>query len=173
MAVAATYDLITTVTASGSSATLQATSISQAYTNLRCVLWGNTNASTTTSPSVQFNSSTAVYTIHTTGVTTGGAAYNGNVTVASNSSIIDCAGLNFNMPTASATRGVIIMDIPYYSSTTLGSKQFYIRYNAAPYMLMANGRYALTSAISTVSFILPSSSWRAGSTLSIYGILKA
>jgi hypothetical protein len=166
------YDSIATVVASGSSATLQFTSIPSTYTHLqiRGIVKSTTAGSSLTDATLTFNSDTSSsYTRHILyGNGSSALAFGGTAGAAWSIGASD-------VPTAGYTSmfGAQVIDILDYANT---NKNKTVRaltgadVNGAGTVALSSTVFLKTTAISTIELGMPSGNFASGTTFTLYGI---
>jgi hypothetical protein len=166
-----TISLISTVTASGSSAAIDFASISQSFTDLFAVISGRTSATGNIVSTLQFNSDTGANYSFRYLQGTGGAA---SSSAGTGTTSIQLGYANDAGTTASTFCSQSIY-IPNYTSASAKSISVdsVQENNGAQGLSWINaGRWTGTAAITFLSFGVASGNWVSGSTISLYGILK-
>ena len=153
-----TYEKIASTTAAGGSTSVTLSSIPATYTDLVLVASGSNSAQTDFK--VRFNSDTNTNYSNT-------ALYSdGSTTSSFKESNVTFCSLQF------ASSGTNIITINNYSNTTT-YKSILSRINVTPYVMAIVSLYRSTSAINSITCFVTSGSYNAGTTFTIYGILKA
>jgi hypothetical protein len=162
------YNSISTVTVGvGGQATIEFSSIPATYKHLQ--IRGLVKGATGVQLQVRLNSdTTANYSSHNLA----GDGASAQTTGSANVTFFRQFPYS-GMPTASNTFGVLVMDILDYADT---NKRKTVRTlygqdsNGSGEVGLASGSWFSTSAVSTVTFLLPSGSFPQYSTLALYGI---
>lgn len=167
-----TYELISSSALTADTATIVISSIPATYDDLRIFLTARSvigNGAVQENVSVQFNASSANFTsrrFYGDGATLTSDAPSGNI----NTSIIPASGA-----TASVF-GQLEMIVMQYANTTY-NKSFLIdsiaeTNGSTKYSTMYHGLWSQTSAITSITFTLPTGVFATHSTVSVYGISK-
>lgn len=161
---AITYESIASTTLSTSAANIEFTSISSAYTDLRLVISVLT-VNSIVGGYLRFNGSTSSYYI----------ARVGSSGTTQNDSFNNVAQLQIGQNLDTGIPSSFIIDIFNYAGST---NKNCIAYQAndqstSGRMYVSAGRWENTSAITSVRFLASSGNLAAGTTASLYGILKA
>lgn len=168
-----TYDKIATNTLSSATAVIDFTSIPSTYTDL--VLVGSVGASTTGIPFLtQFNNDTAnnYSTLTMYGAQTGsppGTAISSSGTYSNINSIY--VPINSGMPTT--VSAAYTMNIQDYASTSIFKTTITEYSYGLSEVNLNSGMWRSTSAINRITITAVGSTFLAGSTFTIYGILAA
>jgi hypothetical protein len=162
------YNSIATVTVGvGGQSTIEFTGIASTYKHLQ--IRGLVKGATGVQLQVRLNSdTTANYSSHNLAGDGASAVSTGSANVTFFRQFY-----NTGLPTAANTFGVIVMDILDYANTSKykTSRVFYgSDANGTGELGMSSGTWFSTTAISTVTFSLPSGSFPQYSTLALYGI---
>lgn len=164
---ATTYEKIATTTLGSAQSTIEFSSISSAYTDLRLVLVGT--MTTADVVRMRFNSDSGNNYSRTYLYGDGTSAVSGRST---NSSSI---GLATNYNWQSATVNMVEIDIFSYAGstykTTLHTESFDL--NGSGNVVKVVGLWRNTSAINTITFSTGGYQFSSGFTATLYGILKA
>jgi len=169
------FDSIATATASGSSATVQFSSIPSTYTHLqiRAIVKSTASGSTFTDGSLTFNSDTsASYTRHILyGNGTSVLAYGntGNTAWSIGGGDVPLAGYT-------SIFGAYIIDILDYTNTNKYKTVKALTgadVNGAGQVLLSSTVWLKTNAISSIELNCPSGNWASGTTFALYGIKAA
>jgi hypothetical protein len=160
---AATYTPIASITLGAAAASVTFSSIPQTYTDL--VLVGSVNTTAGLDYWYRLNSDS--------GSNYSNTQVRGNGTSAISFRVANATLNYFNGGAAPTTQHSFTMNLMNYSNTTTNKTQL-IRYdNAAQETILRVGLYRSTAAISTVLIQTDSSTFTAGSTFNLYGILGA
>ena len=161
----ATYEKIATTTVSGSAtATVTFSSISSAYTDLVCIFVGNQNAAATAK--LRYNNDTGLNYSQTDIVGSGSAVSN------QRRSNTDSFRL-YDILLSSNPINTFIFNINNYSNTTTYKTILMRSSDSGGEVGMAVNLWRSTSAINRLDFLTGATNWSAGSTFTLYGILKA
>jgi hypothetical protein len=163
----ATYEKIATTTLTGTSSTIDFTSISSAYTDLRLVLTYTSTAAFALTR-LRFNSNTSALYSNTTifgdGSTVDGNNYTGQTNIA-----IDTYGTSTTRPT--------LITIDLFSYTNATNKTVLLTasedQSGSGQVTRAVGLFRSSAAITEINLFTTSSTYAAGTTATLYGILKA
>ena len=164
---ATTYEIIATTTLSSTSSTINFTSISSAYTDLRLVLTYKISAGAPLTR-LRFNSDTTALYSNTTfmsdGTTGSGNNYSGQTNIA-----IDTYGASTTIPT------FITIDLFSYAGATFKTVLLTANedQNGSGQLSIAAGLYRSTAAITSINLFPTASTYAVGTTATLYGILKA
>jgi hypothetical protein len=163
----ATYEPIATTTLGSAASTIEITSIPATYTDLRLVLNGLHNTGTTT-VRMRVNSDTG------TNYAVGELSGDGSTVASSRSSTssrINCGNANFNNTYPS----LITADWFSYAGSTYKTCLITTSQdqNGSGVVYRSVGLWQSTSAITSITMALGSGEYAAGTTVSLYGILKA
>ncbi len=163
----ATYEPIATTTLGSATATISFTSISASYTDIRVVLVGS-HETTATTLRMQVNSDTGTNYSYTELIGDGATASSSRGT---SSSRINCGNANFNNTQPS----LITVDWFSYAGST--NKTCLVTAsqdrNGSGSVLRTVGLWRSTSAITSVQLFPATGNFAAGTTATLYGILKA
>lgn len=157
-----TYVALATQTLGSAAASVTFSSISQAYTDLILIASTKITSGGATNDRIQFNGDTGSNYSTTVLYGTGSAA--GSYRLSNNTSILidDVTSTNFN---------VTEIHIQNYSNTTT-NKSVILRSSPPDSSVQANaGLWRSTSAITSLTILAGASTFVAGSTFTIYGIL--
>lgn len=163
-----TYDRIATTTLGSSSATIDFTSISSAYTHLRLVL----NYTATTSGGeldLRFNSDTGTNYSATELYGTGSSALSGRW---SNSSVMYLPGATGSSTTIPTLVTIDVFNYAGSTNKTVLSTWSGDR-NGSGVVSRSVGLWRSTAVITSINLLLGSGSFASGSKASLYGIVKA
>jgi len=167
----ATYEPIATTTLGSNAATIDFTSISSAYTDLRLVLvWRSNQSGSSANVLVRVNSdSGSNYSV---------TQLNGDGSSASSFRATSATSLNmaYISSTESTNFGLVTLDFMSYAGSTnktiLGTNSY--DRNGSGYVQRTVGLWRSTSAITSVNLLLNSTTnYVTGTTATLYGILKA
>jgi hypothetical protein len=162
----ATYEPIATTTLGSATATISFTSISASYTDIRVVLVGS-HETTATTLRMQVNSDTGTNYSYTELIGDGATASSSRGT---SSSRINCGNANFNNTQPS----LITVDWFSYAGST--NKTCLVTAsqdrNGSGSVLRTVGLWRSTSAITSVQLFPATGNFAAGTTATLYGILK-
>jgi hypothetical protein len=158
---ASTYEKIATTTLGSAQATVTFSTISGAYTDL--VLIAETDQTASSISLIRFNGDT-------------GSNYSSTIISGTGSTVgssITTNATSVNFTQTSANLQLTLANIMNYSNTTT-YKTFLLRRNDTAGSLGASvGLWRSTSAITSIDLISNASTFLAGSTFTLYGILKA
>lgn len=163
----ATYDPIATTTLSSAAATINFTSISSAYTDLRVVLVG-THETTSTTFRMQVNSDTGT---NYSATDLYGDGTSGTTSQQSNVTRIACGNANFNNTLPS------LITIDWFSYAGSTNKTCLITTsqdrNGSGVVFRTVGLWRSTAAITSIQLFPTTGNLAAGTTATLYGILRA
>ena len=163
-----TYDAIATTTLTSNQGTITFTSISQSYTDLILVFSGKLATLTATAKCRINNDSSGSYFQEN-------AAGNGTITAASTQNGVDGFRLGEVVAGLISTQQTIIMQFPNYSSGVM-KKMCHWRNSSAGSggeVGFYVGSYNSNTAITRLDLVEPVRTWATGTTVTLYGILKA
>ena len=164
---ATTYEKIATTTLASTSSTIDFTSISSAYTDLRLVLTYKTSAAFALTR-LRFNSVTSALYSNTTMMDDGSALsgnnYSGHTNIA-----IDSYGSSNTIPT------YITIDLFSYAGTTFKTVLLTASedQNGSGQVTEGVGLFRSTAAITSINLFTTSSTYAVGTTATLYGIKAA
>ena len=163
----ATYEPIATTTLGSAAANISFTSISASYTDIRVVLVGS-HETTATTLRMQVNSDTGTNYSYTELIGDGATASSSRGT---SSSRINCGNANFNNTQPS------LITVDWFSYTGSTNKTCLVTAsqdrNGSGSVLRTVGLWRSTSAITSVQLFPATGNFAAGTTATLYGILKA
>jgi len=164
---AATYEPIATTTLGSAAASITFSSISSAYTDLRVVLTGTATAAMT--PRIRFNSDTATNYSYTTIHGDGTSALSARGT-----STAFISG-TYNISWSSTVPAMLTIDVFSYAGSTNKTclNTVSAEQNGSGSVERIVGMWRSTSAINTLQVYASTSTFAAGTTATLYGILKA
>jgi hypothetical protein len=165
---ASTYEKIATTTLGSANNTITFSSIPNTYTDLRLVFVGATTAAN--DPYIQFNGVTGS-SYSQTSVSGDGAS----------ASATSSGGYTtrFSIPGGRQPSANVMwmweLDLFSYTSSTYKTGLFKVSMdkNGSGSVNYAAGLFASSSAVSSISILIPTTTYIAGSTATLYGILKA
>ena len=164
---ATTYEAIQTTTLGAAAASITLSGIAASWTDLRVVQ--TSLGATTAYPELRFNGDTATNYSATYLLGVGGTAYSGRQTNSSYIYLDDNLGVTSTMP------GFISIDIFSYAGstykTTLNTAS--VNKNGSGGVSRTAGLWRSTAAITSITIFSGGSSFAAGTTTTLYGILKA
>lgn len=164
MAAGSTYTPIATTTLGSAQQTITFNSIPSTYTDLVLIVAGIATANSTSSLSLQFNGDT--------GSNYSGTRFSGNGSVASSDRYTSSGVMGGGSITSSVQFNNII-EIQNYSNTTT-YKTVLMRANVADSLVRASvNLWANTAAINRVDIIATATTFAAGTTFTLWGILNA
>ena len=163
-----TYDAIATTTLTSNQGTITFTSISQSYTDLVLVFSGKLASSSATAKCrINNDSSGSYYQMN--------AAGDGTLTAGGAQNALDGFRLGEARAGLIATQQTMIMQFPNYSSGVM-KKMCHWR-NSSPgsggEVGFYVGSYNSNTAITRLDLVEPVRTWATGTTVTLYGILKA
>ena len=164
---ATTYEPIATTTLSTTAANITFSSISSAYTDLRVVLTGTATAAMT--PRIRFNSDTATNYSYTTIYGDGTSALSARGT-----STAFISG-TYNISWSSTLPAMLTIDVFSYAGSTNKTclNTVSADQNGSGSVERIVGLWRSTAAITTLQVYASTSTFAAGTTATLYGILKA
>lgn len=167
MAAGATYEPIATTTLSSAASSITFSSISASYTDLRLVLVG-TGTTNNTYPLFRFNSDSS--SLYSTSRLSGDGTITDSVRNAGTGLLVTIYALLSNTIPSMWT-----LDVFSYAGSTYKTSLATVSAdrNGSGAVERAVGLYRSTSAITTVSAVMASSTFAAGTTATLYGIKAA
>lgn len=165
---ATTYEPIATTTLGSAAASINFTSISSAYTDLRLVFMMPTSSNGTNSVYVQFNGDTTTNYSNT--------RLQGNGAAAASARQTNQTEIQLTQSQTSTTYPTMIqMDIMSYSGSTNKTilSNTSADFNGSGVQTLRVGLWRSTAAINRVYLFVDSGNMNAGTTATLYGILKA
>jgi hypothetical protein len=163
----ATYEPIATTTLGSAASSIDFTSIAASYTDLRVVLIGTTASATLVN--LRFNSDTATNYSGTMLTGDGSAAASERQTTV-NRIVLPITSENWG-----TSIKTVSLDIFSYAGSTNKTllSTFSGDTNGAGYVIRGVHLWRNTAAITSINLIGASANWAAGTTATLYGILKA
>lgn len=163
----ATYEPIATTTLGSAASSITFSSIPNTYTDLR-IIWFISSVSGTGTPGLRFNGATSPYSLTTlrgNGLDAASARYSDNYMYLSGTNSVPATG----------QPSLITVDVFSYASSTfktcLSTGSF--DRNGSGATVSTVGLWGNTSSINSITLMLNASNLNAGTTATIYGILKA
>jgi len=165
------YDSIATVTASGSSATLEFTSIPSTYTHLQIrMLTRSTRSATSSNIFIGFNSDTTTANYYGHMIQGDGASATAAARIGTSTSFMSATSAASN--TSGIFSGVVIDVLDYANTSKYKTSRGLSGYdaNGSGLIYLASGLWMNTNAVTSIQLTDPLGNFASGSVATLYGI---